>query len=126
MMKRTLFIGMTLFFFLEPVVFAKCNDFIPGSGQHFFAAIPPASSTLSIITTTPRKIYPTAGIRILTPGYNIVGQSPSANGFVLFSVSDTMPAQFSLDGPIGTINIRLCLNGTGKKYSCEEYFLSIS
>lgn len=121
MMKRMLLLGMVLFFSSEQVVFAKSHDFIPGPGQHFIATIPPASSTLSIITTTPRKTYPTAGIKILTPGYSIVGKSPSPNGFVLFSVSNTAPAQLTLAGPVGTINIRLCLNGVGKTYSCEEY-----
>lgn len=125
MIKSILLVGMTLFFFSEQVAFAKSNALIPGSGQHFIAVIPPASSTLSITTTTPRKTYPTAGIKILTPGYRIVGKAPSPNGFVLFSVSDTTPAKITLDGPIGSINIRLCLNGTGKTYSCEEYTVSV-
>lgn len=125
MIKQMLLIGITLLFSSVQVAFTKSNDFLPGAGPHFIATIPLASSTLSVTTTAPKKTYPTAGVKILTPGYSIVGKSPALNGFVLFSVSNTTPVHLTVDGPRGSINIRLCLNATGNTYSCEEYTVSV-
>ncbi|MGL5743074.1 MAG: DUF1554 domain-containing protein [Legionella sp.] len=124
MIKQISYVGMLLFLFSSQTM-AENKGTIPGPGNHFNAFVPPASSTINITTTTPHWTYPTAGIKILSSGYKVVGKSPAPNGYVLFSVSDTQPANITLSGPVGTANIRLCLNGTGKTYTCEDYTISV-
>jgi hypothetical protein len=43
---------------------------------------------LNITTAAPNHIYPTAGIKINTPGYTVSGCTMASNGYCLFSVSD--------------------------------------
>lgn len=47
--------------------------------------------TLSIRTVVPNHTYPAAGIKVRTPGFTLSGCTPIANGYCLFSVSDTTP-----------------------------------
>ena len=58
--------------------------------------------TLSILTTVPNHTYPFAGIKINTPGYTIenlgVDCNLVANGYCLFSVSDTTAKTITLAG----------------------------
>jgi len=51
---------------------------------------------LSIATTIPNHTYPNAGIKINTPGYSLTGCSMNANGYCLFSASDTTAATIPL------------------------------
>lgn len=115
---------LVLFLFCEQLIAQDIRG-IPGPGPHFTVSVPPASTTLKITTTTPHWTYPTAGIKIVTQGYSIVGKTPNRNGFVLFSVSNTAPVNLTLSGPIGPVSIRLCLNGIGKTYTCEDYIVSV-
>lgn len=48
------------------------------------------------ITATVNHMYPAAGIKILTPGYKPSGCTPIANGYCLFSVSNTQAAMISV------------------------------
>ena len=66
---------------------------------------------LAITTTTPNHIYPNAAIKFNTPGYSVASCRQAANGFCLFSVSDTMPATLLVNGPTGVANAVLCLQG---------------
>ncbi|MBX9704835.1 MAG: hypothetical protein K5Q00_01150 [Gammaproteobacteria bacterium] len=50
---------------------------------------------LSINSLVPGRTYSSAGIKLLTPGH-IQGATPYVNGYVLFSVSDTVPAEFAV------------------------------
>ncbi len=52
--------------------------------------------SLSISTTIPNHVYPAAGIRVNTPGYILQGCTPGSNGYCLFAVSNTLPAQIIL------------------------------
>jgi hypothetical protein len=55
---------------------------------------------LVINTTTPHHTYPSAGIKIETPGYRVAGLStPLNNGYYLFPVSDTSPANILIIPP---------------------------
>lgn len=54
---------------------------------------------LTIRTTIPDHTYPCAGIKFNTPGYRIAGHSSLKNGFYLFSVSDTLPANLLIIPP---------------------------
>jgi choline dehydrogenase-like flavoprotein len=57
---------------------------------------------LKISTNIPNHLYPTAGIRVNTPGFTILpsGCTPMANGFCTFRVSDTAAANLNIIGPI--------------------------
>ncbi len=54
---------------------------------------------LSISTTIPNHVYPSIGIKINTPGYSLVGCTPSNNGYCLFSASNTVPAPIIIKRP---------------------------
>ena len=94
---------------------------------------------LLVNTTIPAKTYQYSGIKVKTPGFSVISQSSNctmaANGYCLFSVSDTSPAQIFVSGgvpaiagqnfnrgfPTAPFVISLCLNGKGSTYSCEDH-----
>lgn len=55
--------------------------------------------SLTISTTIPNHVYHAAGIKIDKPGYRIAGRTPLKNGYYLFSVSDTSPANLLILPP---------------------------
>ena len=55
-----------------------------------------SSAYLTITTTISHHTYPYAGIKILTPGYELTGCTPYNNGYCLFTLSDTMSASVVL------------------------------
>ena len=55
--------------------------------------------SLIINTTIPNHTYSSAGIKIDNPGYRVAGLSPTKNGYYLFSVSDTSPANILIIPP---------------------------
>lgn len=57
------------------------------------------SHSLTINTTVPNHIYPFAGIKVDSPGYRVSGLPLSKDGYYLFSVSDTSPANLLLIPP---------------------------
>ena len=61
--------------------------------------------TLSIRTVVPNHVYPAAGIKINTLGYELANLglscTPNDNGYCLFSVSNTVPASISLSKTSG-------------------------
>lgn len=99
------------------------------SGLYFSVAVNPVGvnkTTLTINTKTPSWFYQFAGIKIRTPGYTLAGNTlPSGNGYYLFPVSDTQPAQLVLKGEPGNVTINLCLNGIGQTSGCETVTISI-
>lgn len=82
---------------------------------------------INVSTVADNHIYPWVGIKINTPGYSLkhAGSecTPNGNGYCLFSADDRHPAPITITGPIGTINIELCLNGRGP-LSCQNYTVS--
>lgn len=95
------------------------KNYLPGPGSHFKFVT--SGVTVGITTKTPNHTYPNAGLQVLTPGYTVKGNvRPSNDGFYLFSVSDTAPANIQFLGNGGTVTVKICLNGVGKKYSCEK------
>lgn len=54
---------------------------------------------LLINTTIPNHTYPFAGIKIDNPGYRVAGLSPLKNGYYLFSVSESSPANILIIPP---------------------------
>lgn len=87
------------------------------------------NNQLSISTVKPNYRYPQAGIKINTSGYSIenIGTecTPNANGYCIFSVSDTTPATISILGATGLVDISLCLKGS-VPLSCQHYNIAIS
>lgn len=52
-----------------------------------------ASLNLSITTTVPNRVYPSVGIKVNRPGYYpLLGCTPIANGYCLFSANNVSPA----------------------------------
>ena len=96
-------------------------------GKFFKASVD--GFNLNISTTVVNHVYPSARIQILTPGYTITqsetGCSSSVNGYCLFKVSDRMPAIFKISGPVGTLEIKLCLSGKGP-LTCQNYPVTVS
>lgn len=58
---------------------------------------------LSILTTVANHTYPAAGIRINSPFYSLANSglncTPLSNGFCMFSVSNTSPANININAP---------------------------
>lgn len=111
--------------------FAGEETLNPPSGRLF--NVTTTDNNLTINTTKPGWFYQFAGIKLIAPGpgYSLFGTIPSANGFSLFPVSDTQPANFIISepasGPTQDVNFNLCLNGIGKTCSCETHsFLSVN
>lgn len=69
-----------------------------------------SATNLNITTTIPNHTYPTAGIKVNTPGYGLSGCTPISNGYCLFSVSDVLPAAISTNAN-ATINYWVATNG---------------
>lgn len=114
-MKWKLIVGGLFIFSIHSLAIA-------GTGLLFH--VMPAGSGLSISTVVNNHIYPNAGIQITSPGYTLGAEcNPISNGYCLFSVSDTTPAQITIyktildDTPLSII---LCLNGKGP-ISCQNY-----
>jgi hypothetical protein len=55
--------------------------------------------SLIINTTIPNHTYPFAGIKFDNPGYRVAGLTPLKNGFYLFPVSDSSPANILIIPP---------------------------
>ena len=106
---------------LQPT-FAK-NDALSSPGPLFNVT---ASGTTLTIRSTPNWFYQFAGLKILTSGYTPSNCTPSDNGYCLFPVSNTGPRTIPLSGPLGTINLKLCLNGVGGTFNCESYSVVLS
>lgn len=117
MIKRMLLIGIAFLLLYGQSSWAenKNSSIRPGN----FFKVSAYVDTLTITTVTPNWTYPKAGIQILTPGYTVAHMSPGNNGYYLFSVSDTVPANLTLIGAPGPVSIKLCLNGVGSGTSCE-------
>lgn len=86
------------------------------------------NNSIHITTVKPNHTYPQAGIRITSPGFSLLnsggGCTPNANGYCLFSVSDSSPANIVFNGALNTpFNIILCLNGSAPA-SCQHYTTS--
>lgn len=64
----------------------------PYSCQHYQVT----GHDLLIRTVIPNHTYPSAGIKIVTPGYVVSGCVPDASGFCTFPVSNTSPIFFTL------------------------------
>lgn len=80
-----------------------------------------SGKTFTIRTTVPNHYYPSAGIKIMTSGYQITsGCSTIANGYCVFGVSDSQPATVTFSGSSGSINFNLCLDGNGP-LSCQNF-----
>lgn len=108
--------------FVLPFVLLLSQTIYADTGRFFKIRV--SGSILIIRTTIPNHRYPDAGIRINTPGYSVVNCKPSGN-FCLFSVSDKKPAKLVIDGPKGSINVTLCLKGTGP-LSCQNYNINLT
>lgn len=117
MLKRILLIGVALFLSYGQAIWATNKDTVTRPGSLFKVSV--YVGTLTINTTAPNWTYPTAGIKILTAGYSVANSTPSANGFYLFSVSDTIPARITLVGAPGPVSIKLCLKAVGNGFNCE-------
>ncbi len=64
---------------------------------------------LSIRTLIPHHRYPIAGIKINTPGYRVLANqcTPNSNGYCLFSVSDTVPKNISINSTQTGVSVDL-------------------
>lgn len=122
MTRQMLFAAITFLLF-DGLAFADKSNVQASSGSHFRFTV--SGATVNVTTTTPNRLYPNAGIQVLTPGFTISGNvRPTNDGFYLFSVSDSTPASLNFLGSGGTAQIKICLDGVGKKFSCENQTIS--
>lgn len=77
-------------------------------------------TTLTVNSTIPNWTYPHAGISSSHSGVSFSGCSYNSNGQCIFSVSDTQSASLTITGATTPIVVRLCLNGYGNTYNCEN------
>lgn len=127
MIKRILLIGIAFSLFYGQLGWAKKQNPIVQAG-HFFKVVTYVNK-LTITTVIPHRAYPQAGIKVLTPGYTVVRNDvnhPIDNGYFLFSVSDTVPANLTLLGPPGVVSVKLCLSGVGSGSNCEIMNISLT
>ena len=76
---------------------------------------------LSIRTTISNHVYPSVGIKMNTPGYVLSGCTPIANGYCLFSASNTTPTSitvsssgaFSVGGVVSGLTGTVVLQNNG-------------
>lgn len=82
---------------------------------------------INIKTTIHDHTYPAAGIMITNPEYHLTNPGKdctmNANGYCLFSVSDTSTKKISFTGPRGKLSFILCLDGAGP-FSCQNYTIN--
>lgn len=114
-------IGAILIFILSQSTFAL-------SGL-FFHASSTTKSAVTISTIVQNHFYPSARIKINTPGYTLTSPgidcTVTSHEYCLFSVSDTVPAIIGVTGPAGRVSLTLCLNGTSP-LSCQNYNIIIT
>ena len=67
--------------------------------------------SLTINTTIPNHTYPSVGMKINTPGYVVLGCTTNANGYCVFSMSDTTPSNVTVN-PNATLNYWVATNGS--------------
>ena len=130
---------MVMFFLCGQSAFAATGQLFNVSAgfQPTLFRGPGSTITLTINTTIPNKTYNVAGIQITSLGYALQnpdsGCTPLSNGYCLFSVSNSIPAQINVTTPIYNImstplfyklTMKLCLNGTGEPLSCEMHTVS--
>lgn len=138
-MKRIIIIAsLALSFIWGQLTFASTNQLfnvrVEIAGITTIFGIP-----LIITTNIPGHLYQFAGIKINTPGYTLLNPgvdcTPSANGYCLFAVSDTVPAHIAVSLPIAlhtfpeeifSFSMSLCLNGMGNTFSCENHTITTS
>jgi DNA-binding beta-propeller fold protein YncE len=87
-------------------------------GQLFRTTV--AGTTLTVNSTIPNWTYPHAGISSSHSGVSFSGCSYNSNGQCIFSVSDTQSASLTITGATTPIVVRLCLDGYGNTYNCEN------
>lgn len=75
--------------------------------------------SLGISTTIPNRVYPTAGIKVNTPGYSLTGCTPNNNGYCLFSTSNTVPTNITLTGNVINQTTTLISNSTALALSVK-------
>ncbi|MBI2785145.1 MAG: hypothetical protein HYX60_02080 [Legionella longbeachae] len=124
MTKRMLLISIAFFLFYGQSSWAENKSSLIRPGNFF--KISTYVDTLTVTTKTPNWTYPNAGIKVLTPGYTVAHKNPTNNGYYLFSVSDTVPADITLLGAPGSVSIKLCLNGAGPGSNCEILTVAIT
>lgn len=125
MIKKLVLLSLAFFLFYGQASWAKHQDPSIRPGHLFNVAA--YVDTLTVNTVTPAWTYPKAGIKVLSPGYTIANlNSPTPNGFYLFSVSDTSPVDIKIVGAAGPVNVALCLNGVGSGSSCETVTVKLS
>jgi 6-phosphogluconolactonase (cycloisomerase 2 family) len=90
-----------------------------GSPGHLFRTTV-RGATLTVNSTIPNWTYPYAGISSSQSGVSFSGCSLNSNGQCIFSVSDTQSASLTMSGATTPIVVRLCLDGYGNTYNCEN------
>ena len=74
----------------------------------------------------PNKVYWTAGIKMITPGFSLSDCTPDKkNGFCLFPVSHKNSATLTISGPSGVAFVVVCMNGTGSTANCEKHQIDV-
>lgn len=112
---------MKLLCFFGALLLTMISSCFASSGPLF--TVTADNYTLSITPNVPNHTYPTAGIKINTPGYTLANQGnecPNTNGYCLFSTSSTQPNTVKIIGPSGPVSISLCLNALGPLF-CQNY-----
>ena len=121
-MLKQLFVGsFALLSMISQATFAdtEIKSNVPQATGKLFS-VSTIGNQLTINTTIPGKTYQFAGITSLTPGFSFAPCPTPDNGYCLYTVSDTLPANPSLVGNTANPTFKLCLDGAGKKYSCEK------
>jgi DNA-binding beta-propeller fold protein YncE len=83
-------------------------------------------ATLTVYSTIPTWTYPHAGISSSQSGISFSGCSNHSNGQCIFSVSDTQSASLTIARATTSIVVRLCLDGYGNTYNCENVTVSLA
>jgi 6-phosphogluconolactonase (cycloisomerase 2 family) len=83
-------------------------------------------ATLTVNSTIPNWTYPHAGISSSQSGVSFSGCTNNSNGQCIFSVSDTQSASLTITGATTPIVVRLCLDGYGNTYNCENVTVQLT
>jgi hypothetical protein len=106
--------------------------FFQTSFAHTTAPLFNVSAQGTTLTFTPKAnhSYPQVGMLITSSDYSLSKPTtqctnwPNTQGYCQFAASQSKPASISINGSVGTLSFKLCLNSLGK-ITCQNYCIAI-
>lgn len=126
-MKRIIVVGFTFFLIWSSIVFAATTPVLSVVANGGTLSIAPVFNR-----NHPNYQYNRVGLQLTTAGFSLPNSQTdcpvgiTAIGYCLFPASTNQPHAVSIEGPAGSFNMNVCLNGyaTGSAGLCEAHTIS--